>query len=34
MDEAKLDYVSVSPYGIPIALLAVAQHNLKKLKNQ
>ncbi len=34
MDEAKLNYVSVSPYGIPIALLAVAQHNLKKRTNQ
>ncbi|MCS7204309.1 MAG: PEP-utilizing enzyme [Leptospiraceae bacterium] len=34
MDEAKLDYVSVSPYGIPIALLAVAQHNIKKAKEK
>lgn len=33
MDEAKLNYVSVSPYGIPIALLAVAQNNIKKAKN-
>lgn len=33
MDEAKLNYVSVSPYGIPIALLAVAQHNLKNKVN-
>ncbi len=28
-EEAKLDYVSVSPYGIPIALLAIAQLNIK-----
>lgn len=34
MDEAKLNYVSVSPYGIPIALLAVAQNNIRKAKNK
>ena len=30
MQESELDYVSTSPYNIPIALLAVAQLNLKK----
>lgn len=32
MEQAELDYVSTSPYNIPIALLAVAQLNLKKAK--
>ncbi|HKL22192.1 MAG TPA: putative PEP-binding protein, partial [Tichowtungia sp.] len=28
--ETELDYVSVSPFGIPIAKLAIAQMNLEK----
>ena len=32
MEEAKLNYVSVSPYGIPISLLAIAQNNIRKAK--
>ncbi len=34
MEQSELDYVSTSPYNIPIALLAVAQLNLKKAKAQ
>ena len=32
MEQSELDYVSTSPYNIPIALLAIAQLNLKKAK--
>ncbi len=32
--DAGLNYVSCSPYGIPLAKLAIAQKNLKDLKNE